>query len=91
MANSWLMSPETGHETFLKAQLAVLADSAFNTAVFRTPVACTKQELGAAIFETGESLIFWQDDLFLSYFSPNKFYSLSCFLFKILTKNSTST
>ena len=46
MANSWLMSPETGQETFLKAQIAVsevLADSAFNTAVFRTPVACTKQ------------------------------------------------
>ena len=35
--------PETGQETFL------------NTAVICTPVACTKRELRAAIFETSES------------------------------------
>jgi len=44
------MSPETGPETFLKAQLAVsevLGRQRFNTAVFWALVACTK----AAIFK----------------------------------------
>ena len=63
----------------------------FNTAVFRTLMPCTKRELRAAIFEAGETLIFWQEqfkdlkeDLFLKTVFPHML--LTCFLFKILTK-----
>ena len=84
MASSSLMSPETGQETFVKAQMAVskvCRRQRLNTAVFCTPVACTKRELRAAIFEAGERPIFWQEqfkdlkeDLLLktvSFFLPN--------------------
>ena len=51
-------------EMFLKAQIAVsevLGRQRLNTAVFCTRVACTKRELRAAIFETGERPILWQE------------------------------
>ena len=57
------MSQETGQETFLKAQIAVSeahGRQRLNTAVqFCSSVACTKRKRRAAIFETGEKLIFF--------------------------------
>ena len=57
------MSQETGQETFLKAQIAVSeahGRQRLNTAVqFCSSVACTKRKRRAAIFETGERLIFF--------------------------------
>jgi len=58
------MSPGTGPETFLKAQLAaseVLGRQRFNTAVFCVIVACTKRELKASIFKTGGRPIMRQE------------------------------
>jgi len=58
MGSSWQMSPETGPEMFLKAQIAVsevLSQQCFNTAVFYALVACAKRKLKAAIFKTGRS------------------------------------
>ena len=55
MASHWLMSPETGSETFLKGQITlseVLGRQRFNRAVSCAIVACTKRELKAAIFKT---------------------------------------
>ena len=85
MASSSLMSPGTGHETFLKAHIAVsevVDRQRFNTAVFCTPVAYTKHELRAAIGETGDRPMFCKEqcrdlkeDLFpktVPYFRPNK-------------------
>ena len=85
MASSSLRSPGTGHETFLKAQIAVsevVGRQRFNTAVLCTPVAYTKRELRAAICETGDRPMFWKEqcrdlkeDLFLKtvpYFRRNK-------------------
>ena len=84
MASSSLRSPGTGHETFLKAQIAVsevVGRQRFNTAVFCTPVD-SKRELRAAICETGDRPMFWKEqcrdlkeDLFLKtvpHFRPNK-------------------
>ena len=87
MASSSLMSPETGQETFLKAQTAVsevLGRQHFNTAVFCTSVRRVSwgQSPGAAIFETGERPIFWKEQLkdlkdpflkIVSYFRRNDF------------------
>jgi len=58
------MNPETGPETFLKAQIAVsevFGRQRFNTPVFCGIVARTKRGLTAAIFKTGERPILWQD------------------------------
>ena len=47
MANSLQMSPETGSENFLKAQIAVFE-------VVGALLTCTKRELKATIFKTDE-------------------------------------
>jgi len=56
------MSPETGPETFLKAQLAVsevLGRQRFNTAVFWALLLLVRRQPSSS--ETGERPILWQE------------------------------